>query len=167
MDRNDGALTFRKAGPDDADTVIALICALAEYERLTPPDEDAQQRLRRDGFGTTPRFEVILSEWEGRVAGGALIFETYSTFLARPTLYLEDLFVLPEFRRQGIGRAMMAHLASLAETRGCGRMEWSVLEWNELGQSLYRAIGAEIKQDWRLCRWEPAQSGRVGETERR
>ena len=145
-------LTLRKAGRDDADTVIRLISALAEYEKLPPPDEAARERLREHGFGPTPRFEVILADWEGEPAACALFFETYSTFAARPTLYLEDLFVLPDYRRRGIGRALMAHLAELAQARGCGRMDWSVLEWNELGQSLYRSIGAEIKHDWRLCR---------------
>ena len=145
-------LTLRKAEAADADTVIGLICALAEYERMPAPDEAARDRLREHGFGPSPRFEVVLAEWGSQPAACALFFETYSTFAARPTLYLEDLFVLPEFRRRGIGRALMAHLAELAAARGCGRMDWSVLEWNELGQSLYRSIGAEIKQDWRLCR---------------
>jgi GNAT superfamily N-acetyltransferase len=104
------------------------------------------------GFGPQPRFEAYLAEYEGAAVGYALVFETYSTFLAQPTLYLEDLFVRPEARRRGAGTALLRFLAREALSRGCGRMEWTVLDWNELAQGVYNRLGAHQLDDWRLCR---------------
>jgi GNAT superfamily N-acetyltransferase len=129
-----------------------LIRALAEYERLEPPDAGAGARLIEHGFGSRPRFEAYLAAMEGVDVGYAIVFETYSTFLARPSLYVEDLFVRPEARRQGVGAALLRYLATEAVTRGCGRMEWTVLDWNELAQRVYRRIGAQMLDKWRLCR---------------
>ena len=131
---NSGSINIRRAGPEDADTLLELITALAEYEHLAPPDANARTRLIEHGFGQRPRFETYLAEIDGAPVGYALVFETYSTFLARPSLYLEDLFVRPEARRRGAGTALLRHLAWEAVERGCGRMEWTVLDWNELAQ---------------------------------
>jgi GNAT superfamily N-acetyltransferase len=147
-----GPIIIRRAGPEDADTLLELITALAEYEHLEPPDADASARLIEHGFGLRPRFETYLAEIDGAPVGYALVFETYSTFLARPTLYLEDLFVRPEARRRGAGTALLRHLAREAVERGCGRMEWTVLDWNELAQGVYRRLGARQLDEWRLCR---------------
>jgi GNAT superfamily N-acetyltransferase len=145
-------ITIRRARPEDAETVLELIRALAEYEHLEPPDEEARARLREHGFGPRPRFETYLAESGGAAIGYAIVFETYSTFLAQPSLYLEDLFVRPEARRRGAGTALLRFLAAEALARGCGRMEWAVLDWNELAQGVYHRAGAELLDDWRLCR---------------
>jgi GNAT superfamily N-acetyltransferase len=141
-------ITIRKANADDADLLISLILGLAEFEKLTPPDEAAQKRLMVDAFGPHPRFEVFLAEVGSKVAGYAFTFETYSTFLALPTLYLEDLFVLPEYRSKRIGYALMLHLAKEAVKRGCGRMEWTVLDWNEHAIDFYKRLGAQHLEEW-------------------
>ena len=145
-------ITVRKAEAADAGLLIRLILGLAEFEKLPPPDEDAQRRLVNDAFGPHPRFEVFLAEIGGQVAGYAFTFETYSTFLALPTLYLEDLFVLPEYRGQKVGYALMLHLASEAVRRGCGRMEWVVLDWNTQAQEFYKRLGAGHLDDWYFYR---------------
>lgn len=141
-------IAVRKATPADSDLLIQLILGLAEFEKLPPPNEAAQQRLVNDAFGPHPRFEVFLAEIEGTVAGYAFTFETYSTFLALPTLYLEDLFVLPQYRGHKVGYALMLHLASEAVRRGCGRMEWVVLDWNTHAQDFYNRLGARHLPDW-------------------
>ena len=147
-------MIIRQAEAEDAPTVLRLIEALAEYEQLAPPDETAQARFVADGWEGEgrPRFEAFLAEVEENgvktAAGYAVTFETYSSFLARPTLYLEDIFVLPEFRRHGVGSAMMRHLIALAERRNCGRMEWVVLDWNTSAQEFYHKFGATHLKDW-------------------
>jgi GNAT superfamily N-acetyltransferase len=143
-----GSVTIRKANAGDAKLLISLILGLAEFEKLEPPDEAAQQRLVADAFGPQPRFEVFLAESEGKVAGYAFTFETYSTFLALPTLYLEDLFVLPEFRSKRIGYALMVYLAREAINRGCGRMDWTVLDWNEHAIKFYKRLGGQHMDEW-------------------
>jgi GNAT superfamily N-acetyltransferase len=145
-------MTIRRAQREDAGTLLELIRALAEYEHLPPPDTEAGARLIEHAFGPQPRFEAYLAELEGTAVGYAIVFETYSTFLARPTLCVEDLFVRPEARRRGVGGALLRHLAAAAVERGCGRMEWTVLDWNELAQDVYRRVGAEQLDEWRLCR---------------
>src|SRR6478609_7003539 len=127
----------RKATSADAETVLRLIVALAEFERLPPPDGAARQRLIGDAFGPRPRFEIFLAELDGQVVGYAFVFETYSTFLAMPTLYLEDLFVLDEFRGRGVGYALFRYCAEEALRRGCGRFEWVVLDWNTNAITFY------------------------------
>jgi GNAT superfamily N-acetyltransferase len=151
-ERAPDAVTIRRAGPEDADTLLELVTALAHYEHLEPPDAAARARLVEHGFGPRPRFETFLAEIDSAAIGYALVFETYSTFLARPTLYLEDLFVRPEARRRGAGTALLRFLAAEAVKRGCGRMEWAVLDWNELAQGVYRKLGAQQLDEWRLCR---------------
>ncbi len=147
-------LTIRKAGRADAEQLIALITALAEFERLPPPDEEARARLVEHGFGAQPKFEAWLAEWEGAPGpvGYAFVFETYSTFLARLTLYLEDLFVLPEYRNKGIGKALLRFCVQTALERGCGRMEWTCLDWNTPAQKVYENLGAKRLSEWFLYR---------------
>lgn len=133
----------RRAGAADAPVLLELVDALADYERLARPDAAARERLVRDAFGPAPRFEAWLFESAGEPVGYAIVFETYSSFLARPTLFLEDLFVLPARRRGGVGRAALRFLAAEAIRRGCGRVEWMVLDWNEPALAFYDALGAE------------------------
>jgi GNAT superfamily N-acetyltransferase len=151
-------IEIRPATAADGPTILGLIEALAEFEKLAPPDAAAQQRLLQDAFGTHPRFEIFLAEvtqpgeTKVVVAGYAFIFETYSTFLAQPTLYLEDLFVLTEYRGQRVGLALFNYCVEQAHLRGCGRMEWTVLHWNENAIRFYQARGAKHMDEWYLYR---------------
>lgn len=149
------SFTLRRAERRDAADLLRLICALAEFEKLDPPDADAQQRLTEDAFGEHPRFEswLAFADANKEPVGYAIILETYSSFLARPTLYLEDIFVLPEFRGRGIGTAFLRHCISLAHERGCGRMEWTCLGWNTRAQTVYeQKLGAQRMSEWLLYR---------------
>jgi GNAT superfamily N-acetyltransferase len=139
----------RPLAPDDVPTLLALIDALADYEHLPRPDGAARERLGHDATATPPRFEALLAELAGEVVGYAIYFETYSTFLALPTLYLEDLFVLPEARCHGAGGALFQACAREAVRRGCGRMEWQVLTWNQLALDFYARFAAQPLDDWR------------------
>jgi GNAT superfamily N-acetyltransferase len=146
--------TLRKATREDGPGLIKLIVALAQFEKLTPPDAEAQQRLIEHGFGERPRFETWLRfvpESSAPVAY-AMLFETYSSFLARPTLYLEDIFVLPEVRGRGIGSALLRHCIKLAHDRDCGRVEWTCLDWNTRAQCVYETLGARRMSEWYLYR---------------
>ncbi len=145
-------ITVRKATPPDADTLLFLIKKLAEYEKVPPPDPEAQTRLIRDLFSTPPRIQAVLAECGGKIAGYALFFETYSSFLALPTLYLEDIFVLPEYRRRKAGAELFLAAVREAHARGCGRMEWTVLDWNRLAQDFYGRMGARHMKEWQLYR---------------
>lgn len=149
---NEAQVNIRKATPTDADTIKRLVVALADYEKLPPPDEAARQRLVADAFGPRARFEIFLAQIEGQIAGYAFVFETYSTFLALPTLYLEDLFVLPEYRGRKAGYALFRHCAEEALKRGCGRFEWAVLDWNRSAIEFYERLGAKHLQDWLIYR---------------
>lgn len=142
----------RQARPDEAPVLLELIRALADYEKLDPPTEDAQARLVRDIFADRPRLEAWLVFVDGAAAGYALTLETYSSFLALPTFYLEDLFVLPEFRGRRAGAALFRRMVQEANDRGCGRMEWTVLDWNSLAQDFYRRFGARHQDDWQYWR---------------
>ncbi len=152
-------LTLRRAEREDAHAVIGLIRALAEFERLDPPDEEAEARLVMDGWGERPRFEAWLAHQDERAVGLLLFFETYSTFLAKPTLYIEDIFVLPEARAQGIGTALFDHACRLAVERGCGRMEWSCLDWNTAAQAFYERSGARRLKEWYFYRRDVTRPG--------
>jgi GNAT superfamily N-acetyltransferase len=143
---------IRNARPDDIDTIAELIRALAEYERLSHEAQFDVADLRDALFGARPYAEVLLAESSGEVVGFALFFHNFSTFLARPGIYLEDLFVRPEHRGAGHGRALLAALARIAVERGCGRLEWSVLDWNEPSIAFYRALGALPMADWTTYR---------------
>lgn len=141
---------IRRAEPNDGNAFIQLVIGLADYESLTPPDAAAQRRLLEDAFGEHVRFELLLAEVEGQIAGYAVVFETYSTFLALPKLYLEDLFVTPEFRGLGIGEKLFRASAQEAIKRGCARMEWTVLDWNEPAIKFYERLGAEHEKAWHI-----------------
>jgi GNAT superfamily N-acetyltransferase len=143
-----GEISIRQATCEDSAIVLSLIDALADYEKLDRPTEDARQRLIEHGWGGNPRFEALIAEIDGTPAAYAIMFETYSTFLAQPTLYLEDLFVLPDFRRKGVAAAIFQRLAIEAQRRGCGRIEWSCLTWNDLGLAFYKQLGATQLEAW-------------------
>jgi GNAT superfamily N-acetyltransferase len=145
-------LTLRAATAADVPVVLELIRGLAEYERLLHECVATEAQLHETLFGATPQAEVVIAEWEGTPAGFALFFHNYSTFLAHRGLYLEDLFVKPAFRGHGIGRALLVHLARIAVARGCGRFEWSVLDWNAPAIGFYRALGAVPMDDWTIMR---------------
>ncbi|MGL5066112.1 MAG: GNAT family N-acetyltransferase [Microcoleus sp.] len=143
---------LRPAARADAPVLFDLIKALAEYEKLSHAVTGSAADLEKHLFGPRPFAEAILAELDGQVVGWALFFYNYSTFLTQPGIYLEDLFVLPDFRGRGIGKSLIVYLANLAVERGCGRLEWSVLDWNELAIGFYKRIGADVLPDWRICR---------------
>lgn len=143
---------LRSAVESDTPTIFRFIQALAEYERLSHEVSATEGALRETLFGSTPSAEVILAEVEGTPVGFALFFHNYSTFLAKPGLYLEDLFVSPQYRGCGYGKALLVHLAELAVQRGCGRFEWSVLDWNEPSIQFYKSLGAVPMADWSIFR---------------
>lgn len=143
---------IRPAGEGDVALVYELIGQLAEYERLMHEVVATPEDLRTALFGERPYAEVIIAEYDGKPAGFALFFHNFSTFVGRPGLYLEDLFVLPEHRGCGIGAALLRHLAAVALERGCGRFEWSVLDWNEPAIGFYRRLGAEPMNEWTVFR---------------
>lgn len=144
--------SIRPATAGDVAEILRLIRALAAYEKLADEVVATEDALRQTLFGARPAAEVLLAEVRGRTVGLALYFHNYSTFLARPGLYLEDLFVEPEFRGQGIGKALLAAVARLAVQRGCGRFEWAVLDWNAPAIEFYRSLGARPLNDWTLFR---------------
>lgn len=151
----------RRARPEEAPVLLSLIDALAEYEKLTPPDEGARSRLVRDIFDDKPRLDAWLAYVDGVAAGYALVLETYSSFLALPTLYLEDIFVKPEFRGQGAGGALFTEMVAEADRRGCGRMEWVVLDWNRLALDFYRKFGATHLSNWQTMRLTREEFGGI------
>jgi GNAT superfamily N-acetyltransferase len=162
-DGSSGRVAVRSLTVEDLPAFLGLIDALADYERLARPDAEAKERLARDATSDPPRFRVLVAEREGKVIGCGSYFFTYSTFLARPTLWVEDLFVLPEARGNGAGRALMRALAREAVAGGCGRMEWTVLDWNSPAIALYEGIGARILNEWRVVRLSAEQVGRLAE----
>ena len=140
------------ANVEDVPLILSLITALAEYERLAREVEASEAGLRESLFGVTPHGEVIIARVGSEAVGFAVWFHTYSTFLARRGLHLEDLFVLPEWRGRGVGRALLGYLARIATERDCGRMEWSVLDWNDQAIGFYRSIGAQALEEWTVYR---------------
>lgn len=154
-------VTVRRAERADAETLLSLIEALAHFEELAPPDDDARERLIHDGWpeqGRQPRFSAWLAEVSDsnsdvmRAVGYAITFFTYSSFLARPTLYIEDIFLLPEYRRGGIGSVLMRRLMQEALDNDCGRMEWVVLDWNTGAQRFYQRWDASHLTEWQYYR---------------
>ena len=145
-------LRIRQATKRDVRTIVALIRGLAEYEKLGHECQATVQRIRRHGFGPRRYFETLICERDSVAVGFALYFFTFSTFLARPTLYLEDLFVVPEERGKGAGRALLSALARIALRKGCGRMEWAVLDWNTPSIGFYERLGATLRREWLLTR---------------
>jgi len=157
-------LSIRPGRPGDVATILALIRGLADYERLAHEVEATVDRIRRHGFGRRRYFETLMCRSAGKPVGFALYFFTYSTFLARPTLYLEDLFVLPDERGNGAGRALLAALAKIAVARGCGRVEWAVLDWNRPAIRFYERLGARLRRDWILTRLTGAPLRRLAKS---
>jgi GNAT superfamily N-acetyltransferase len=145
-------LEIRAATEDDVPLLLSLIKELADYERLSHEVVATEEMLRDSLFGERRVAEALLGYLGDDPAGFALFFHNFSTFLGRPGIYLEDLYVRPEFRGAGVGRALLVHLAGLAKERGCGRLEWSVLDWNEPAIGFYRGIGASPVSGWTVYR---------------
>jgi len=146
------SIVVKPALESDGAAFLELVDALADYEELPRPAPDAKARLLADAFGDSPRFSLFLAHSANGPIGYAVVFETYSTFLALPTLYLEDLFVRPEARGTGAGSALFARIRAEAKARGCGRLEWSCLNWNQLAIDFYARRGARHLDEWRSYR---------------
>ncbi|ALA16351.1 MULTISPECIES: GNAT family N-acetyltransferase [Chelatococcus] len=146
------SLVIRPAQPADLGLVAALVRELAEYEKLAHEVEATEGDLETALFGANPRVFCDIAEWRGEPAGFALWFYNFSTFLGRHGLYLEDLFVRPAFRGEGIGKALLAHLARRCVEEGLGRLEWWVLDWNEPAIGFYKRQGARMMDEWTVCR---------------
>ena len=149
---NNNNLNIRFATIDDLEIIFTFIQHLAEYENLSSQLTGNVDSLREHLFGDKVYAEIIIALWEKKTVGYALFFPNYSTFLTKPGIYVEDLFVLPEYRRQGIGKALLTYIINLGRSRNCGRVEWSVLDWNEPAINFYQQMGADILPDWRTCR---------------
>lgn len=143
---------LRLARSEDVERIFELIKALAEYEKLSHAVTGNAELLGEHLFGSEKYAEAIVVEWDSLIVGFGLFFSNYSTFLTKPGLYLEDLFILPEYRRKGIGKAILVYLAKLALERDAGRLEWAVLDWNTSAIDFYETMGADVKPDWRICR---------------
>jgi GNAT superfamily N-acetyltransferase len=141
-------VTIRPATPADVPEILAFIRALAAYERAPDAVTATEADLLRDGFGPNPYFFCLIAELDGRPAGYAFYFFDYSTWLARPGIYLEDIFVHPEFRGQGIGKALVQRVAAIAVEKGCARLKWEVLDWNTPAIDFYRSMEAEFPNEW-------------------
>jgi GNAT superfamily N-acetyltransferase len=152
MDVTRPSLRIVPATERDVPVILRMIKGLAEYERLAGHVTATEERLRTTLFGPRPAAEVVIGYADDAAAGFALFFQNYSTFLAQPGIYLEDLFVVPEARGFGYGRQLLIYLARLAAERGCGRLEWSVLDWNEPAIGFYKKLGAVPMEDWTIFR---------------
>lgn len=146
------AFHLRPAQAQDVPAIVGLIAELADFEHLTHLVKVTPESLHPHLFGPRPAAEAWVAEVEGAVVGFALFFTNFSTFLGQPGLYLEDLYVQPAHRRLGIGRALLSRLGALANERGYGRFEWSVLDWNEHAIRFYEEMGATLLPEWRICR---------------
>lgn len=148
----EAAFALRRAKPADCGAIVAMIRELAEFELLSHLVKVTPDGLQQHLFGERPVAEAVVAEVDGGIVAFALFFTNFSTFLGKPGLYLEDLYVQPGHRQRGIGKALLKHLGALAVERGCGRFEWSVLDWNSNAVTLYRKMGADVMPDWRICR---------------
>lgn len=146
------ATVIRRAKAADVTQILAFIRALAEFEQAPDAVTATEDGLLRDGFGPTPFFHCLIAEHGGQPAGFALYFFNYSTWIGRPGIFLEDLFVHPEFRGLGIGKALIKQVAAIAVEMGCRRMQWEVLDWNAPAIDFYRAMGADFLDEWRNVR---------------
>ena len=153
-DKPEENLTIRTAVRDDCGLILEFISELAEYEKLAHLVSATEERLANSLFGEKPSAEVVIAEWDGQPAGFALFFGNYSTFLGRPGIYLEDLFVRPAFRGAGIGKALLSYLAALVVERQGGRLDWWVLDWNQPSIDFYHRIGAKSLSEWLPMRLE-------------
>jgi len=155
-------VTLRAATVDDVPTILRCIRGLAEYERLEDECVATEESVRESLFGESPAAQVVLAMVSEEAAGFALWFRNYSTFLAKPGIYLEDLFVFPKHRGRGIGRMLLEHLAQIAVSQGFGRLEWAVLDWNEDAIRFYRSLGAVPMSDWTTYRVTSAALAALG-----
>jgi len=149
---NKPTFTLRSATPADLPAIVGLIRELAAFEKLEHLVVATPESMAPHLFGARPAAEAVVGQVNGAVVAFALFFTNFSTFLGRPGLYLEDLYVQPAHRGTGLGRALLQHLGALAVERGCGRFEWSVLDWNENAIRFYESMGATVMPDWRICR---------------
>jgi GNAT superfamily N-acetyltransferase len=145
-------LIIRPAEPSDSGTVFELVQGLAEYEKLADTVTGNAELLHQHLFGEPKYIEVILAEIDGQAVGFAMFFHNYSSYLTKPGIYLEDIYIIPEYRQQGIGKTLLIKVAQIAVERDCGRIEWNVLDWNVSAQEFYYQMGAEMVEDWRICR---------------
>jgi GNAT superfamily N-acetyltransferase len=145
-------LTIRPAKSEDAHLIVQLIRELAEYERAAAEAVAMPEDIVRDGFSGQPKFRVLIAEWNCQPAGFALFFNNYSTWRGRPGIFIEDLFVRPEFRKRGIGKSLLAKIAKIATDEGCGRLEWQVLAWNSPAIEFYGSLGARVMEEWMTMR---------------
>jgi GNAT superfamily N-acetyltransferase len=145
-------LAIRNAAAADVSLILAFIRALAAYERAPDAVKATEAGLLRDGFGPNPYFQCLIAESDGQPAGFAFYFFDYSTWIGRPGIYLEDIFVYPEFRGLGIGKALLQRVAAVALEKGCARLKWEVLDWNTPAIDFYRAMGSEFMDEWRTVR---------------
>ncbi|MBS1517320.1 MAG: GNAT family N-acetyltransferase [Bacteroidetes bacterium] len=145
-------LKIRKARRTDKKSILRLVNELAEFEKLTPPDKNARNRLIKDAFSANPPFRVLLAEYENEVVGYSFYFFTYSSFLAKRTLYLEDIYISEKYRNLGIGKSFFNELIKIAEKNKCGRMEWVVLDWNVSAIKFYEKLNARELKEWKTFR---------------
>lgn len=145
-------LSIRAAAPNDVALILQFIRELAEYEKAPEEAVATPEDILRDGFSGQPKFRCVIAECDGQPAGFALFFTNYSTWRGRPGICLEDVFVRPAFRKRGIGKALLAHLAQTAVREGCARFEWQVLDWNTPAIEFYLSLGAEVMSEWRTMR---------------
>ena len=154
-------LNIRPARREDAATIASLVRELADYEKLLPEAKATAEDFLRELDSPSPVIHVLIAEWNGEPAGFALYFFNFSTFVGRPGLYLEDLFVRPAQRAHGIGRALLRALARIAEQRNCGRMEWAVLDWNEPALRFYKSLDARQMNEWIIHRLTPVEIAKL------
>ena len=154
-------LNIRPATQADAATIASLVRELADYEKLLDEAKATPADFQHELESPNPVIQVLIAEWDGQPAGFALYFFNFSTFVGRPGLYLEDLFVRPAQRKHGIGRALLRELARIAERRGCGRMEWAVLDWNEPALRFYQSLDARQMKEWIIHRLTPVEIARL------
>lgn len=145
-------LTIRFAEVDDTADIFSLINELASYEKLSHLITTSVDELKINLFGKEKFVEILIAEYDNKIVGQALFFKNFSTFLGKPGIYLEDLYVKPDFRGKGIGKALLEKIISIAKERNYGRVEWSVLDWNESAIDFYKKMGAEILDEWKICR---------------
>ena len=149
---HDSELTIRPAEEADVPLLLEFVRAIADYEKLLHEVVATEARLRESLFGEASVAEALIAEWDSEPVAFAIFFHNFSTFKGQRGLYLEDLFVKPEFRRRGIGKKLLVHLAKIAVERGCARFEWVALDWNEAATKFYKELGAEVMKDWRVFR---------------
>lgn len=152
MNISNNNFSIRKAKKSDSKYILKLIAELAKFEKLSPPKPSAQKRLISDAFRTKPHFYILVAESKNSIIGYAFYFFTYSTFLAKPTLYLEDIFVSEKFRNEGIGKMLFDELLKIAKHKKCGRLEFTVLDWNRNALRFYKRYNAQIMNEWLLHR---------------